>query len=158
MKNGQKQPCSWGRKVETSNATPTKFFFCWFLSSKFSNDYFITFEIPRVSYKRPIAKRNISLLIPSICNQRSLTYLIGPIFSKCQNSQQILNETRENIYSMHINTTFLYMYHCFILFPVDFVVVHLFSSPVYLSDTDPLPCLDPPIVVFHRKYHMMILF
>ena len=36
-------------------------------SLKFGNDTFITFEMPRVSYKRPVGKMNISLLFrPSV--------------------------------------------------------------------------------------------
>ena len=37
------------------------------LSLKFGNDTFITFEMPRVSYRRPIGKMNISMLFrPSV--------------------------------------------------------------------------------------------
>ena len=61
-----------GRKVRSSNATPTNFFSVDFydlksLSFKFGNDTFITFEMPRVSYRRPVGKMNISLLFrPSV--------------------------------------------------------------------------------------------
>ena len=61
-----------GGKVETSNATPTKLFSVDFydlksLSFKFGNDIFITFEIPRVAYNRPVRKIKISLLFrPSV--------------------------------------------------------------------------------------------
>jgi hypothetical protein len=37
------------------------------LSFKFGNDAFTTFEMPRVSYRRPVGKMNISLLFrPSV--------------------------------------------------------------------------------------------
>ena len=37
------------------------------LSFKFGNDTFITFEMPSVSYRRPVGKMNISLLFrPSV--------------------------------------------------------------------------------------------
>ena len=37
------------------------------LSFEFGNDTFITFEMPRVSYRRPVGKMNISLLFrPSV--------------------------------------------------------------------------------------------
>ena len=37
------------------------------LSFKFSNDTFIAFEMPRVSYRRPVDKMNILLLFcPSV--------------------------------------------------------------------------------------------
>ena len=61
-----------GKKVGRSNATPTKFFAVdsydlKSLSLKFGNDTFITFEMSRVSYKRPVGKMNISLLFrPSV--------------------------------------------------------------------------------------------
>ena len=61
-----------GGKVKTSNATPTKLFSVdsydlKFLSFKFCNDIFITFEIPMVVYNRPVRKINISLLFrPSV--------------------------------------------------------------------------------------------
>jgi hypothetical protein len=50
-----------GGKVGRSNATATKFFSgnsydLKSLSFKFGNDTFITFEMPRVSYRRPLAK------------------------------------------------------------------------------------------------------
>ena len=35
------------------------------LSFKFGNDTFITFEMPRVSYRRPVGKMKISLLFRS---------------------------------------------------------------------------------------------
>jgi hypothetical protein len=54
VKNGQVHE---GGKVGRSNATPTKF----------GNVTFITFEMPWVSYRRPIGKMNISLLFcPSV--------------------------------------------------------------------------------------------
>ena len=59
-------------KVGRSNATPTIFFSVdsydlQSLSFKFGNDTFITFEMPRVSYRRPVGKMNISLLFrPSV--------------------------------------------------------------------------------------------
>ena len=61
-----------GGKVGRSDATPTNFFSVDFydlksLSFKFGNDTFITFEMPRVSYRRPVSKMNISLLFrPSV--------------------------------------------------------------------------------------------
>ena len=61
-----------GRKVGRSDATPTNFFSVdsydlKSLSFKFGNDVFITFEIPRVSYRRPVGKMNILLLFrPSV--------------------------------------------------------------------------------------------
>ena len=61
-----------GGKVGRSNANPTKFFSVDFydlksLSFKFGNDTFITFEMPRVSYRRPVGKMNILLLFrPSV--------------------------------------------------------------------------------------------
>ena len=56
-----------GGKVKRSNATPTKFFAVdsydlKSLSFKFGIDNFITFGMPRVSYRRPIGKMNISML------------------------------------------------------------------------------------------------
>ena len=64
-----------GGKVGRSDATPTIFFSVdsYDLKSllfKFGNDTFITFEMPRVSYRRPVSKMFIA--IPSNCNQRSL--------------------------------------------------------------------------------------
>ena len=63
-KNGQVHE---DRKVGRSNATPTKFFSVdsydlKSLSFKFDNDTFITFEMPRVSYRRLVGKMNISML------------------------------------------------------------------------------------------------
>ena len=61
-----------GGKVGRSNATPTKFFSVdsydlKFLSFRFSNDTVITFEMPSVSYRRPVGKMNILLLFrPSV--------------------------------------------------------------------------------------------
>ena len=61
-----------GGKVGKSGATHTKIVFVdsydlKSLSFKFGNDTFITFELPRVSYKRPVGKMNISLLFrPSV--------------------------------------------------------------------------------------------
>ncbi len=61
-----------GRKVGRSDATPIKFFSVdsYDLKSllfKFGNDAFITFEMLRVSYRRPVGKMNISLLFrPSV--------------------------------------------------------------------------------------------
>ena len=61
-------------KVGGSNATPTKFVSVDYydlksLSFKFGNDTFITFEIPRVSYRRAVSKINIFLLFrPSVIN------------------------------------------------------------------------------------------
>jgi len=61
-----------GGKVGRSKATPTKFFSVgsYVLKSfsfKFGNDTFFTFEMPRVSYKRPVANMNILLLFrPSV--------------------------------------------------------------------------------------------
>jgi hypothetical protein len=61
-----------GGKVGRSDATPTKFFAVYFYDLKsflfkFGNDTFITFEMPRVSYRRPVGKMNISLLFrPSV--------------------------------------------------------------------------------------------
>ena len=61
-----------GGKVGRSDATPTKFvsvnsYDLKLLSFKFGNDTFITFEMPRVSYRRPPLKMNISLLFrPSV--------------------------------------------------------------------------------------------
>ena len=50
-----------GGKVGRIDATPTKFFSVdsydlKSLSFKFGNDTFITFEMPRVSYRRPVGK------------------------------------------------------------------------------------------------------
>jgi hypothetical protein len=55
-----------GGKVGRSNATPTKFFSVAsydlkFMSFKFGNDIFITFEIPGSSYSWPVDKIHISL-------------------------------------------------------------------------------------------------
>ena len=71
-------------KVGRSNATRTKVFSVDFydlksLSFKFSNDSFITFEMPRVSCKRPVGKMNILLLFrPSVirgpCTRYTETY------------------------------------------------------------------------------------
>ena len=61
-----------GGKVGRSNATPTNYFSVdsYDLKSssfKFGNDIFITFEMPKVAYKRPIGKINSSLLFrPSV--------------------------------------------------------------------------------------------
>ena len=61
-----------GGKVGRSDVTLTKFFSVdsydlKSLSFKFGNDTFITFEMPRVSYRRPFGKMNISLLFrPSL--------------------------------------------------------------------------------------------
>ena len=72
-----------GRKVRSSNATPTNFFSIdsydlKSLSFKFGNDTYITFEMPRVSYRRPVGKMNISLLFrPSVIR--------GPCFNACYN-------------------------------------------------------------------------
>ena len=79
-KNGQKWPkmakngqhVHEGGKVRRSNATPTKLFSVnscdlKFMSFEFGNDILITFEMPRVAYKRPFWKNNISLLFrPSV--------------------------------------------------------------------------------------------
>ena len=57
-----------GRKVGRSDATPTNFFSVdscdmKFMSFKFDNDIFITFEMPGVAYSRirPVDKIHISL-------------------------------------------------------------------------------------------------
>ena len=61
-----------GGKVGRSDATPINFFpvdsyDMKFMSFKFDNDIFITFEMPRVAYNRPFRKNNISLLFcPSV--------------------------------------------------------------------------------------------
>ena len=61
-----------GGKVGRSNATPTKFFLLdsydlKFMSFKFGNDIFITFEMPGVAYSRPVDKIHISLqFCPSV--------------------------------------------------------------------------------------------
>ena len=48
------------------------------LSFEFGNDTFITFEMPRVSYRRPVGKMNISLLFrPSLIR--------GSCFNACYN-------------------------------------------------------------------------
>ena len=68
-KNGQVHE---GGKVGRSIATCTKLFSVdsydlKSMSFKFGNDIFITFEMPRVSYRRPVGKMNISLLFrPSV--------------------------------------------------------------------------------------------
>ena len=68
-KNGQVHE---GGKVGRSSATPTKLFSVdsydlKFMPFKFSNDIFITFEMPRVADNRPVRKINISLLFrPSV--------------------------------------------------------------------------------------------
>ena len=73
-----------------SIATPTKFFSVDFydlksLSLKFSNDIFITFEMPRVAYNRPVRKINILLLFrPSVI--RGLMARLAVQFSR-----QIIN-------------------------------------------------------------------
>ena len=86
-KNGHVQE---GGRVGRSNATPTKFVSVDFydlksLSFKCGNDTFITFEMPRVSYRRPVGKMNISLLFrPSVIR--------GPCFNEpfCYGSNQQL--------------------------------------------------------------------
>ena len=55
-----------GGKVGRSDATPTNFFSVdsnnlKSMSFKFGNDIFITFEMPGVSYSRPVDKIHISL-------------------------------------------------------------------------------------------------
>ena len=55
-----------GGKVGRSNATPTKFFpvdsyDLKFVSLKFGNDIFITFEMPGVAYSMSVDKIHISL-------------------------------------------------------------------------------------------------
>ena len=55
-----------GGKVVRSNASPTNFFSIdsydlKSMSFKFGNDIFITFEMPRVAYSRPVDKIHISL-------------------------------------------------------------------------------------------------
>ena len=71
-----------GGKVTRSNATPTNFFSVDSydvkpLSSKFGNDTFITFEMPQVSYRRPVGKMNISLLFrPSVTRGPWLIYTL----------------------------------------------------------------------------------
>ena len=61
-----------GRKVRRSDANSPKFFSLDSydlnsMSCKFSNDIFITFEMPGSSYSRPVGKVNISLLFcPSV--------------------------------------------------------------------------------------------
>ena len=55
-----------GGKVVRSNATPTIFFSIdsydlKSMSFKFGNDIFITFEMPRVAYSKPVDKIHISL-------------------------------------------------------------------------------------------------
>ena len=62
-KNGQAHE---GGKVGRSNATPTKKFSVdsydlKFMSFKFGNDIFITYEMPGSSYSRPVDKIHISL-------------------------------------------------------------------------------------------------
>ena len=69
MKNGHVHE---GGKVGRSNATPIKSFSVdsydlKSLSFKFGNGTFVTFEMPKVSYRRPVGKMNISLLFrPSV--------------------------------------------------------------------------------------------
>ena len=72
-----------GRKVGRSDATSTIFFSVdsydlKSLSFKFGNDTFITFEMPRVSYRRPVGKMNISLLFrPSVIRGPfAISYLV----------------------------------------------------------------------------------
>ena len=61
-----------GRKVERSDGTATNFFSVdsydlMSLSFKFGNDTFVTFEMPRVPYRRPIVNMNILLIFrPSV--------------------------------------------------------------------------------------------
>ena len=68
-----------GGKVGRSDATPTKFFSVdpydlESLSFKFGNDTFITFEMPRVFYRRPVGKMNILMLFrPSVIRGPCLT-------------------------------------------------------------------------------------
>ena len=69
LKNGHVHE---GGKVERSNDTSTKLFpvdsyGLKSMSFKFGNDIFITFEMLRVAYNRPIGKINISLVFrPSV--------------------------------------------------------------------------------------------
>ena len=74
-----------GGKVGRSNGTTTNFFSVdsndlMSLSFKFGNDTFVTFEMPRVSYRRPVGKMNILLLFrPSVIRShwpRYVKYLI----------------------------------------------------------------------------------
>ena len=72
-----------GGKVGRNDATPTKkisvdSYDLKSLSFEFGNDTYITFEMPRVSYRRPVVKMNISLLFcPSVIR--------GPCFNACYN-------------------------------------------------------------------------
>ena len=75
-----------GRKVGKSNAIPTKLFSVdsydlKSMSFKFSNDIFITYEMPRVAYNRPVRKINISLLFrPSVIRAPCLSLVSADAF------------------------------------------------------------------------------
>ena len=82
-----------GGKVGRSDATPTNFFSVdsydlKSISFKFSNDIFITFEMPRVAYSRPVDKIHISLQFrPSVIRGSWLSQLNE--FSKILDSRPL---------------------------------------------------------------------
>ena len=73
-----------GGKVGRSNATPTKLisYDLKSMSFKSSNDIFITFELSRVAFNRPVCKINISLLFClSVIRNPCIRRQCSPIWS-----------------------------------------------------------------------------